>query len=57
MRRGQEFAVRETTGDNHTTYIIDWDRPPRYGRPRRMGGDHLKRWAKERGLEPPEPKR
>jgi hypothetical protein len=56
---GQDVAVRETTGDNHTGYIIDWDKPPQYGQPRRTDGDleRFKSWAQERGLEPPEPKR
>lgn len=30
---GQDVAVSESTHDSHTSYIVDWDRPPQYGTP------------------------
>jgi hypothetical protein len=32
---GRDVAVKETTGDSHTGYLILWDEQPQYGRPRR----------------------
>jgi hypothetical protein len=29
---GQDFTVRRSTGDSHTTYLIEWDEPPHYGK-------------------------
>ena len=28
---GQDVTVRRSTGDDHTTYLIEWDEPPHYG--------------------------
>ena len=30
---GEEVAVRPSSGDNHTTYLIEWDEAPHYGDP------------------------
>jgi hypothetical protein len=52
---GQDVAISESTGDSHTGYIVLWDKPPRYGQPRKPDPamERFKEWAEEGGLGPP----